>query len=491
MPIMLCKRKSLWVSILLTTFALSGCVSQDYTDNQQTADNVQSTIDSYRPAVSLNNVESITRPPVLTTPIVVDNSVEWANEKADVQSNGLPLSTVLSSLMNGVDAAIWFDNDVDANTPIIAHMNASRDSIFNLLASQTGYGFVVTDNRLEVRQYLTETFVINMPTGEYSGQQGSQGQSSGEGEDTTVEGQYINVAYKDQDVFTQVSDAIEIVLEDNDEDGEMVGGVKAIPALSALLVRTTPDRMSQVREVVKRYQGELTKQVLLTARVLEFRSNRGTNHGIDWNLLKDVGEGSLQFVIPGTTTTASSAGYGLAFQGTGKWDGSTAFIKALEQQGTVSTETPISFLALSSQPARISQDLVTPYLSEVSTEVTDTTTSTSVTRDEEHEGVDMMITPNVQKGYVWLRTAGKLSKIVGQEDKAVGDTELRFFKTREANINFTNKLRYGQTVVIASIKQQTTGADKSSSYGIDGAGSQTTNTETVETLVLLTPRRVQ
>jgi hypothetical protein len=46
-------------------------------------------------------------------------------------------------------------------------------------------------------------------------------------------------------------------------------------------------------------------------------------------------------------------------------------------------------------------------------------------------------------------------------------------------------------VVIGSIKQQTTGANKSASFGVDALGSQATNNETVETLVLLTPRRIQ
>jgi type II secretory pathway component GspD/PulD (secretin) len=228
-------------------------------------------------------------------------------------------------------------------------------------------------------------------------------------------------------------------------------------------------------------------------RVLEFRSNLDKDQGVDWNLVRDVGDGTLNFIIPGTSSTAgiASSGSGLAFQGTGKWDGTTAFIKALEQQGTVSTDTPISVLTLSSQPARISQTVNTPYLSDISTDVTDTTTSTSTTRGQVVEGIDMMVNTNVKDDFVWIRTAGKLTKIAGDTTEEVDDATLRFISTRVADLSFTNKLRYGQTVVIGSVKQQTQSANKSSSFGIDWLGSQLSGQETVETLVLLTPRRVK
>lgn len=472
---------------------LTGCVSQDYVDNKAAAENVKAHIDKLRPAGTLSNVDSISRPPVDVNPIEIKDQVSWLQKTVKLNDvKGVPLSAVLNSMMNGVDAQIWYAEDVSSNVPINLHTTATRQNILNLLTNQTGYGFVSTPHKLEVRRYLSETFVLNLPTGKYSGQLGSQGEDSGKEGETSIKGQYINVSYTDLDVFTEVSEAIKTLLKSNDgEDDQIVGGVEAIPSLSSITVRTTPARMEQVKQLVNRYQFELSKQVLLDIRVLEFRSNLDKDRGIDWSLVKAVGEGTLKFVIPGTTSTALGSGYGLAFQGSGKWDGTSAFIKALEQQGTVSTETPISFLSLSSQPARISQSLKTPYLSDISIDVTDTTTSTSTTRGVVTEGVDMMVSTNVQKDYVWLRIAGKLTKIAGDTSEKVSDTTLRFIQERTADLNFTNKLRYGQTVVIGSIKQQTTGANKSASFGISALGSQATKTETVETLVLLTPRRVQ
>ncbi|TFZ62423.1 type II and III secretion system protein [Photobacterium damselae subsp. piscicida] len=479
------------VAILIGVTLLQGCVSQSYLDNKKQAEQLQQHMDEIRPTGVLANVESITRPPINTTPIEVGHSIAWLSDTVSVHVAGLPLSLVLDTVLKGVGAQVAFANDVQANTPVTINADTTRQNILNLLSSQTGYGFVPTEHRLSVQRYLTETFIINLPTGSVTSQQGSQGETKGEGEKTKVEGQFISVSTQEQNTFNEISAAVRVVLKSDSEDNKLIGDVQAIPSMGSITVRTTPSRMAQVRQVVETFQHELAKQVLLEITVLEFRSNLGKDHGIDWQLLKNVGSGTLKFLIPGTTATATGSPSGLAFSGTGKWDGTTAFIKALEEQGTVSTQTPISMLTISGQPARISQTITTPYLSDVSTQVTETTTSTSTTRDKVVEGVDMMVNAKVQKGVVSLRITGKLTKIAGDTTEKVSDATLRFIKTRSADLSFVNKLRYGQTVVIGSIKQQSTGANKSASFGIDGLGMQSTTNETVETLVLLTPRRTQ
>jgi MSHA biogenesis protein MshL len=480
--------------VLLTSIitGLAGCVSQDFIDNKADADKVQAHIETLRPTGTLNNVVSISRPPVNANPIDAENRIAWLDQTVNVQRlTRVPLVTALTAVMAGTQTEIRFDNDVQPNTTVSVDLHTTRQNILNVLSSQTGYAFTPSEKKIVVQRYLSKTFIIQLPTGAYSAQQGSQGQSTGKDDEAKVEGQFISVTYKDKDVFTEISEAVKVVLKSDDEDGELIGDVQPVPSMSGLTVRTTPVRMRQVQALIDSYQSELNKQVLIDIRILEFRSNLGKDRGVDWQILKEVGDGTLKFLIPGTTTSSAGNPAGLAFTGTGKWDGTTAFIKALEQQGTVSTETPISFRTLSSQPARISQTLVTPFLEDFSTVITDNTTTPTTTRGSVTEGVDMTISANVQKGFVWLRTAGKLTKIASDTTEQVADVALRFISTRSADLNFTNKLRYGQTVVIGSIKQQTTGANKSASFGIDGLGMQSTNNQTVETLILLTPRRVQ
>lgn len=491
--------KTIGIAAALTS--LIGCVSQNYTDTKNEANSVHERISTLSNVKHNSQVQSISRPPISTTPLIIKKDIPWLTEPVSISANDVPLSLIMSQVMNGAEhynkpVRIWFDDDVNPNKRVTLSFKASREDVLNLIARQTEYGINPTDDKVTISRFESETFVITIPPGVYSGQLGSQGtaKSSGGADtlNTRVEGQYLNTAYKDVDPVTQIKDSIVALLKDNDsDDDKLVGSVEVVPALTAIAVRTTPSRMSQVRNLVNTFQSQFGEQVMLDIRILEFRSNRGKERGVDWNLVKDIGSGSLEFIVPGTNTVSQGSAYGMAFKGTGKWDGTSAFIKALEKQGTVSTETPITALALSNQPSRIAQTLTKPYLYEVKSESNENTVSASVTRATQSEGVDMMITPKIQTDAVWLRIAGKLTKIVGERSEKVHDVQLQFLDTRESEINFTNKLLYGQTVVIGSIKQVSKTAEASKNFGVAAFGGEGTVSETVETLVLLTPRRVQ
>lgn len=479
------------VSLAMCAVLATGCVSQSYKDVRADTERTRDNMRALTPNQPLNYVSSIVRPPVQVKPLARQTDIPYLKDNVKLHVSGLPLSQVLSEVMRGSGVDIWYDNDVNPSAIVSLSANTSRQGALNLLASQTKYAIVPGKDMVEVRHFLSETFRLNIPVGELSAQQGDQGNISGDGKSTRVEGQYISVKHDSVNMVQEVSDAIKAVLKSEDDDGTLIGDVQSIPSLTSFVVRTTPDRMRQVRNIVDQYQQELEKQVLLSIQVLEFRSNLGKDQGIDWNILKDIGDGTLQFVIPGTTTTSNGGGFGMAFQGSGKWDGTTAFIKALEQQGSVAVDTPINIQTLSNQPAWLQQDLKTPFLADIKVDTNDNSSSTETVRDSVSEGVDMFVSANVQHDHVWLRLSGALTKIAGDTTETVNEAKLRFISTRNVNLSFTNKLRYGQSVVIGSIKQHTQGANKSSSFGISGLGSQATNTETVETLIILTPRRVQ
>ena len=488
------------IRVAIITAALTGCVSQNYTDTKNDADKVHQKINQHSQVAYSSQVQSISRPPISTVPLVVKQRIPWLEEPVSIKANDMPLSMVISQVLNGAkyqgkNIKVWFDGDVNPNKRVTLSFKSSREDVLNLIARQTRYGITPTTNKLAINRFESETFVINIPAGTYSGQLGSQGSavSAGSGSvNPRIEGQYLNTTFKDIDVVTEISQGIKALLkDDNSDDDELIGSVEVVPSLTSIAVRTTPDRMTQVRTLVASFQKQLSQQVAFDVRILEFRSNLGKERGVDWNILKNIGDGSLEFIIPGTNTISQGSAYGMAFKGSGKWDGTTAFIKALEKQGSVSTETPITALALSNQPARIAQTMTTPYLYEVTSEANDNVVTASVTRATQSEGVDMMITPKVMDDAVWLRIAGKFTKIVGDRSEVVYDATLRFLDTRESEINFTNKLLYGQTVVIGSIKQTSTTAEMSKNFGIDALGGEGTKSETVETLVLLTPRKVQ
>ncbi|TKF94372.1 type II and III secretion system protein, partial [Vibrio sp. F13] len=241
---------------------LSGCISQDYLDRKENAESVQASMDQARSEAStpLGNVRYLSKPPANPTPIERNTAPEWLQERVRLKAESLPLSLVLSMLLDGTEIEVAFDPDVNPNTPVTLNAEASRQSLLNRIGSATRYGLTPQDKTLKVGYYQSETFTLTLPPGAMSGQQGSESESSGSGEedDTQAAGQYLITTYDSVEVVKEVAGAVEAVLTDeNESDDTLVGSVKVVPGLTALTVRTTPSRMAQARRVIASYQAEL------------------------------------------------------------------------------------------------------------------------------------------------------------------------------------------------------------------------------------------
>ncbi|WP_234497875.1 type II secretion system protein GspD [Vibrio maritimus] len=478
-------KKTLIMSLLLT-LTVVGCASQEYEDIKTYHESISQEITDKTTFEKPKKVTRIKKPPQRFSPIEAPIEMTWLDDPITVNARQMPFSVVLEEIMAGVDVPLFFAENVDPNKAATLNFSSSRRNVLNALSRDVGFGISASEGRLDITATITKTFSVNLPTGKMDAQIGSQG-TAGE-QEGRIEGQYLNISYQEVDLISDIANDI-VNLLGGDESASHA--VSASTYMSAVTVTTTPDKMMAVENLVEHYQKELSKQVLLDVRVVEFYSDVGTERGIDWNLVYESGDGILEFFVPGTNTLSQEAGYGFAFQGKGKWSGTEALIKVLEKQGSVSSETPITALVLNHQPARITQQRVVPFLDEVNSDSTENTVSTGVTRDEKMEGVDFMVSAKVQPDHVWLRTSGLLNRITKNESREVAGVDLGFLTTQKSEITFANKLRYGQTYVLASVKQQTKTAEETKNFFSRLFGGTGTKNETIETLVLLTPRKVQ
>ncbi|EHD1698867.1 hypothetical protein JR728_004528 [Vibrio vulnificus] len=479
--------KAKWIGAWLTCALLVGCASPEFNENLAHNEAVSTLINDRTQHIKPAKVTYIKKPPVHVEAVSESYDRDWLTETVTVNVSGRPLSVVLEEILYGTDVPIYFGENVKPNKTVTLNFSNTRDNVLNLLSRETGYGIEVKNARLEVTRTITRVFTLNIPTGTVSGQLGSQGSATGI-DSVRIEGQYLNVAFDDVKVTDEVAATIK----------EMLGGEEAVdstvtvsPNTTTLIVKTTPDKMQEVERIIDHYQAELSKQVLLDIQVIEFRSNLGTERGIDWNIVKNTGDGLLKFFVPGTTTLSEGAGYGLAFTGSGKWDGTSSFIKVLEKQGSVSTQTPVTAMVLNNQPAKITQQILEPYVDEIKSDSSEGVVSGGFTRAKESEGVDLMVSAKVQSDDVWLRLSGQLQKIVSRENREIFNNQANFLTVQKSEINFVNKLRYGQTFVIASVKQTSRSAQRTKSFWSDLLGGTGSQNDTVETLVLLTPRKAQ
>lgn len=489
---------------MVISVLLSGCVSQTYKDRTAETKGIYEEINEktndkpiYDKAISIN------LPPYVEAAFDNVSTPDWLSERVNYSVKGAEVSKVLQQILNGRGGdepiEIIYGENVDPRKIVSLHLpDGTIKEALNLLTADSDYGYVYSKNKVEVEQYISETFNIKVPPGTYTAQMGTQG-SKGAGDGARVEGQYINVKFENENLIEKIKTNILSILTNKEtkNNGKTVskvdGSVSAISGLSSIRVKARPSRMIKIQSYVDTIQAQLSKQVLLDYRILEFRSNSGEERGADLNLVRDIGKGSLQFFTQGTSLYSSSAssGYGFSFKGVNGWDGTTAFIKALKKQGSVSLATPVSQLALNNIPVRVTQNKAIPYIYSIKSVVDEGIVSSDIERRDETAGVDLASVANIQSDYVWLRVAGSLKSIVDDKTEEVANTKLRFISTRKSDINFTGKMKYGRTYIISRVSQTQITSGITENFGTHLIGSNSAEKENVETLILLTPRRFE
>ncbi len=496
---------TLALSALIWTTLLTGCETlglNEYDHRNDESALVREQIDTWRIGNAADKVERIEQPPVWLASSDKHTEAAYLNRHVRYATpmSGLPLSMVLDDVLGEMGKSAWYGASVEPDALVRVDHHGPLSSLLNRLERQLNVGFTPEGSVLKAERFVSRTFELELPPGAISDQLGSSessGNSNSEDENSAqVEGQFVTLKSSDVNTFEEVAQGVRALLEpdfnaqESSSADTLVGSVQAIPALSRLVVRTTPSRMAQIDAFVQEGKTSLSQQVMLEVQVLEFRSNLGHNRGIEWNLLKDIGSGyNLNFFVPGTDLITQTASSGMAFTGGGKWSGSTALINALNQQGQVSTETPITILVQNHQTNHIAQERIVEFIENISSDNNEGVVTMDTERGKRREGVDFIVVPNIQRDHVYLRTSGKLTKIESLDQQVVGGETLTFPLMREAKINFANKLKYGQTIIIASVSQTDTTTESNTFLGIPFLGGNSAIKQRVDTLVLLTPRR--
>lgn len=505
---MMCR--SLFSKTLLVGFTvmalLTGCETlgfNEYSKRNDESAELLARIEALREHNIPDKVERIEQPPVRLTPLASLTDTAYLSQEVHVSmpTSGSTLSVVLNDALSQTGKQVWYGDGVNPRRALsLGSYHGSLSGLLNQIERQLGVGFTPKEDTLRVERFVSRTFELELPPGMISDQIGSGesiGSESSDENSAKIEGQYVKLSSSDVDVFSEVAEGVRALLKvdtgnanSSNDNEELVGSVQSIPALSRLVVRTTPTRMAEVVNFVHDAKASLTRQVALEVQVLEFRSNLGHNRGIEWDLVKDIGSGEgLKFFIPGTDLLSQTASPGFAFTGGGKWSGSTALINALNQQGQVSTQTPLTIMVQNHQTNHITQERIVEFVENISSDSNEGVISTDTERGKRREGVDFIVVPNIQPSHVYLRTSGMLTKIESLEPQVVGGETLIFPQMRESKINFANKLKYGQTIVIASVSQIDTTTESNTFLGIPFLGGNSAVKQRVDTLVLLTPRR--
>jgi MSHA biogenesis protein MshL len=235
------------------------------------------------------------------------------------------------------------------------------------------------------------------------------------------------------------------------------------PQASLVTVRAMPDELSDIRRFLKTSEANLTKQVILEARILEVELNDGYQQGINWNEIL-ANTGNTDFSL---STTAGTLGNDISATLGGVT--SLAFLNKdfsgvlslLSTQGNVQVLSSPRVTAINNQKAVIKVGDDEYFVTDVSSDSTVTSTTTSISPDIEltpfFSGIALDVTPQIDdKGTVLLHVHPSVIETAEQQKVVTMDDEQIVLPLAQSTIRESDTIiraGSGEIVVIGGLMQ--------------------------------------
>lgn len=408
-------------------------------------------------------------------------------------------------------------------------MDILRD-VYGFQYQATRVGFQVMPDALQtqvfyvnylnlVRKGLSQTRVSSGQVTESSNSDnnnndGNSDRRNNDGGNTMVSGSRIDTE-SNADFWSELSVALRTMV--GQEEGRRV---VIQPQASVVVVRALPEELRNIERYLATIQGNLQRQVILEAKILEVELGDGYQAGINWSAVSgDVSVAQSRgdiFADNGMANVVGSAGaavasgmtsgaFGGVFSAAMNFKNFQAFIELLETQGDVQVLSSPRISTVNNQKAVIKVGSDEFFVTDVSSDTvigTTTTTSPDITLTPFFSGIALDVTPQIDpNGRVTLHVHPTVSEVTDQtkDITVAGQTQslpLAFSTVRESDSIVSAES--GQVVVIGGLmKDQLQKHDASVPLlgRLPGVGSLFRHTQSVsrksELVILLRPMVVE
>lgn len=261
-----------------------------------------------------------------------------------------------------------------------------------------------------------------------------------------------------------------------------------------LSVTDRPDVLDRVQEYLDGENERITKNVLLNVTVVSVNLSDLYQYGIDWSLVYKSVNGDWGFglsnTFAGVGTGAISSSVSILDTSSSPWAGSKAVIKALSQQGRISSIRTPSVTTLNLQAAPLQIGKVKGYLqSSQAVSTANVGTTTSLMPGSITSGFNMSVVPMVMPAKQLLMQL--MINMTGDPTfvtETAGDSKIQNPSYDAQILNQAVKLRSGQTLVISGFDQTVTNASKSGAFApwnfLFGGGGLSEKTRDVLVLMI-------
>ncbi|OJY21248.1 MAG: hypothetical protein BGP02_19550 [Pandoraea sp. 64-18] len=243
--------------------------------------------------------------------------------------------------------------------------SGTLSGLLDTIANRTGTHWTYRDGVVHFARYVTRTFQIKMmpgsssyraSVGKASQMQANRGASGGGGASGSAGG--VDLSFNaDANVSVESeldywSDLVKTVTDMLSEGGRVTPSV----VTSSLVVSDTADVVERVASYIESENAVLGRQVKLRVQVYSVSLEENSAVGVDWDLVYQAASGitlGLAGPAAGGSLMSRKGGMQLRTLDSGRFKGSNAFIRALSQQGRVSTVIDTTVVTLNNQPAPV------------------------------------------------------------------------------------------------------------------------------------------
>ncbi|MDO6577431.1 pilus (MSHA type) biogenesis protein MshL [Alteromonas stellipolaris] len=481
--------------VLSIALAMTGCQSTSEPQQQlvsKVEQDLQEQIDAEKARKSSQVNTPVPIPSAVSAALAAPESVSSTNslfgpQRFDVNAQSVPISAFFAGLVEGTPYSVAIHPQVTGSVSLQLKQ-VTIDEVMSLLSDLYGYDIARSGTVFKVRAagMRTETFAVNYlymqrsgatqtsitsggvtqnnnqnnnngsSSGSYSGNFSSS-DSYGSQNNSNTNGTTINTR-TETDFWADLKVSLEAMV--GKENGR---AVFVTPQASLVTVRAMPDELSDIRRFLKTSEANLTKQVILEARILEVELNDGYQQGINWNEIL-ANTGNTDFSL---STTAGTLGNDISTTLGGVT--SLAFLNKdfsgvlslLSTQGNVQVLSSPRVTAINNQKAVIKVGDDEYFVTDVSSDSTVTSTTTSISPDIEltpfFSGIALDVTPQIDdKGTVLLHVHPSVIETAEQQKVVTMDDEQIVLPLAQSTIRESDTIiraGSGEIVVIGGLMQ--------------------------------------
>lgn len=448
--------------------------------------------------------EYVSSPIPNLAPIEEYDGPEWlqATLQEPIRISEYPFDLSVDLILRGTGVTAKFDYEMDLTLPVSLESTGTIEDALKAVSARTNYSYEIKDKIVEWHKYETEVFVLPVAGGDYSymigkDQQGGSGASTSGG---SAGSQSIDTSAFDVDLkqYSKTEAENINVLEDAYTFARQIvgrnGNVAISKATSSVLVKTTPDRMRVVSGFMASVIDELSAQVSIEIQVVQVTTRNAGDIGVNWNGIKNITNGQLNFVSGGSGTSMTE-GTPFAFSGNKNTSAGTVdlLVNALQQQGKVTFLTEQKVLSRSGKISELELGDIVGYLeSSTITQSTDLGSSTELQQGIIQSGFTLYSFAKVFNNKVALVVSSRSSDLEPFEKVGTEDNFIQIPTMHSNRLNVQNLVTDGTTVVAASVRREKSSSQSASPFSSKflptsiGAGK-----EIIDIYVLVTPRIVR